>query len=117
MFFPAGGGTLKGYAKLGDIVWSRIFLEGGGLHMDLGRGRAVALSPEEQERRARATNYEWPIMNAVLTGISRDHMTARHKANHIQLVYAHSAAEADRAMAAKAALAQALGMTVSLCGI
>jgi L-fucose isomerase-like protein len=117
MFFPAGGGTLKGYAKPGDIVWSRIFLEGGRLHMDLGRGRAVALSPEEQERRARATNYEWPIMNAVLTGISRDQMMARHKANHIQVVYAHSAAEADRAMAAKAALAQALGMTVSLCGI
>ncbi|QPM92355.1 fucose isomerase [Pseudooceanicola algae] len=117
MFFPAGGGTLKGYARPGEIIWSRIFLQDGRLHMDLGRGRAVSLPPEEQERRARATNYEWPIMNAVLTGVSRDQMMARHKANHIQVVYARSAPEADRALAAKAALAETLGMTVSLCGV
>lgn len=117
MFFPAGGGTLKGYAKPGEIVWSRIFLKDARLHMDLGRGRAVALSSKEQERRSRATNYEWPIMNAVLSGVTRDQMMARHKANHIQVVYAHSAAEADRALEAKAALAQTLGMTVSLCGV
>src|SRR5690606_16153064 len=31
MFFPLGGGTLKGVSKPGEIVWSRIFVEGGAL--------------------------------------------------------------------------------------
>ncbi|QQM30901.1 fucose isomerase [Martelella lutilitoris] len=117
MFFPFGGGTLKGYAKPGEIVWSRIFVKDGALHMDIGRGQAVKLPPEECERRSRATDYPWPIMNAVLTGVSRDQMMARHKANHIQVAYALSAEEADTAMMAKAALAAKMGMTVSLCGV
>lgn len=117
MFFPAGGGTLKGYAREGEIVWSRIFMQDGVLRMDLGRGRAVALPDEEQERRSQATNPEWPIMNAVLTGVTRDAMMARHKANHIQVAYANSAAEADAAILAKAELAHELGMDVFLCGV
>ncbi|MGR3804191.1 fucose isomerase [Marinibacterium profundimaris] len=117
MFFPAGGGTLKGYAKPGEIVWSRVFVEGGRLKMDIGRGQAVALPPEEQERRSRATNPEWPIMNAVLTGVTRDQMMARHKANHVQVVYATGPAEADRALRVRAALAAKLGIEVTCCGI
>ena len=38
-FFPLGGGTLSGVSKPGEFVWSRVFLEGGALHVDLGRGR------------------------------------------------------------------------------
>ena len=117
MFFPAGGGTLKGVARPGEIVWSRIFIEGGALHMDLGRGQAVSLPAAETERRSRATSYEWPIMHGVLTGVSRDQMMARHRANHIQVVYATSAEEADRTLAMRAALARELGITVHYCGI
>jgi hypothetical protein len=117
MFFPAGGGTLKGYAKSGEIIWSRIFVQGGVLHMDIGRGRAVTLPDAEIERRSKMTTPQWPIMSAVLTGITRDQMMARHKANHIQVVYAHTAADADRAMLARATLAHSLGMIVSLCGV
>jgi hypothetical protein len=43
-------------------------------------------------------------------------MMARHKSNHIQVAYAHSADEADRALLAKAAMAAELGLAVSLCG-
>jgi len=43
-------------------------------------------------------------------------MMARHKANHIQVVYAEDAAAADRSLIAKASMAMALGMEVSLCG-
>ncbi len=43
-------------------------------------------------------------------------MMARHKSNHIQVAYANSADEADRAMQAKAATADALGIDVSVCG-
>lgn len=117
MYFPAGGGTLRGVAKPGEIVWSRIFVEGGALHMDLGRGRAVALPEAESRRRAQATSPEWPMMHAVLTGVGRDAMMARHRANHIQVVYADDSTAADRAMLAKAALADALGIKTHLCGV
>jgi hypothetical protein len=43
-------------------------------------------------------------------------MMARHKANHIQVAYANSPREADRAMLAKAAMAEAMGMDVAICG-
>ena len=41
---------------------------------------------------------------------------AKHKANHVQVAYAPDAATADRAATVKAALFNALGMTVHLCG-
>ena len=43
-------------------------------------------------------------------------MMARHKANHIQVAYANSAEEADRALLAKAAMAEALGLEAFVCG-
>ena len=59
------------------------------------RGRAAAgRNPAPLE----ATTPQWPIMHAVTYGVSRDQMMARHKANHIQVAYANSAGEADRAM-------------------
>ena len=107
---------MRGIARAGEIVWSRIFIERGSLKMDLGRARAVELPPEETERRWKATTEQWPIMHAVLYGVTRDQMMARHKANHIQVAYDHSAKEADLALYAKAALAAELGLAVSLCG-
>ena len=116
MYFPNGGGTLKGISKPGEIVWSRIFIENDRLKMDLGRAGVVALPAEETERRWQATTPPWPIMHAVTYGVSRDQMMARHKANHIQVAYANSADEADKAMLAKASMAEAMGMDVSVCG-
>ena len=116
MYFPSGGGTLKGISKPGEIVWSRVYVEGGRLRMDLGRAGVVELPAAETERRWQATTPQWPIMHAVIYGVSRDQMMARHKSNHIQVAYATSAAAADKALFAKAAMAEALGMDVSLCG-
>ena len=109
MYFRLGGGTIKGISKPGEIVWSRIYIEDGELKMDLGRAGVVELPLEETQRRWDATTPQWPIMHAVTYGVSRDQMMARHKANHIQVVYANSAEEADRAMLAKATMADALG--------
>lgn len=116
MYFPNGGSTLRGVAKPGEIVWSRIFVEDDRLKMDLGRAAVVKLPTQETERRWNETTYQWPIMHAVTYGVTRDQMMARHKANHVQVVYAKGAKEADRAMMAKAAMAEALGMDVALCG-
>jgi hypothetical protein len=116
MYFRLGGGTLKGISKPGEIVWSRVFIEDGRLKMDLGRAGVVALPREETERRWQATTPQWPIMHAVTYGVSRDQMMARHKSNHIQVAYASSAADADKALLAKAAMAKALELEVSICG-
>src|SRR5687767_2618904 len=116
MYFRLGGGTLKGVSKPGEIVWSRVFIDDGELCMDLGRAGVVKLPQSETQRRWDATTPQWPIMHAVTYGVSRDQMMARHKANHIQVAYANGAAEADRAMLAKAAFAEALGIEVSICG-
>ena len=116
MYFRLGGGTLRGIAKPGEIIWSRVFVENGKLKMDLGRGKAISLPAEETERRWKETTYQWPIMHAVTYGVSRDQMMARHKSNHIQLAYANSAKEADLALYTKAALAAELGIEVKLCG-
>lgn len=117
MYFPAGGSTIRGISKPGDVVWSRIFVEDDRLKIDLGRATAIELPREETERRWKSTTPQWPIMHAVLHGVNRNQMMARHKANHIQVAYANSAGEADEAMDAKAVAATELGLDVSICGV
>ena len=88
MYFPLGGGTIKGVCKPGEVVWSRVFVDDG---KTAGRHRASPrrsnCREEETERRWQATTPQWPIMHAVLHGVDRDQMMARHKSNHIQVAY------------------------------
>ncbi|GAC1656357.1 MAG: L-fucose/L-arabinose isomerase family protein [Acidobacteriaceae bacterium] len=116
MYFPLGGGTLKGVGRAGEIVWSRVFVERGKLHVDLGLGSVVELSPEETRRRWSQTTSQWPLVSAVFYGISRDAFMARHRANHVNIAYAPGKSEAAHALAVKAATFQALGVQVHLCG-
>jgi hypothetical protein len=120
MYFRLGGSTLAGVSKPGEIVWSRIWVDGSRgtetLCMDIGRAGVVKLPDAETRRRLEATTKEWPIMHAVTYGVSRDQMMARHKANHVQVAYAKDAAGADKAALMKAAVARALGIEVAFCG-
>jgi len=116
MYFRLGGGTLKGISKPGHIVWSRVYVMGGALHCDLGVAEVVELPRAETDRRWRETTPQWPIMHAVLKGITRDQMMARHKANHIQVVYAPGEKAAHRACRIKAAALAELGLQVHFCG-
>lgn len=116
MYFGLGGGTLKGVSKPGEIVWSRVYVESGQLNADLGRAKAIELPREETERRWRITTPQWPIMHAVLYGITRDQMMAKHKSNHIQVAYAPDAPCANRALAVKAAMFREMGVAVNICG-
>jgi L-fucose isomerase-like protein len=116
MYFRLGGGTIKGISKPGEVVWSRIYVEGGKLHADIGRAKSIELPPEETERRWQMTTQQWPIMNAVLYGVSRDQLMAKHKANHIQVAYGPDAEGANRALALKAAALREMGVAVNICG-
>ena len=116
MYFPLGGGTLKGVGKPGEIVWSRVFVEGNALHVDMGLGTVVQLPEEETNRRWKHTTSQWPMVSAILQGISRDSFMARHRANHVNIAYAPDAKSAANALAVKAAMFDALGVRVHLCG-
>jgi hypothetical protein len=116
MYFRLGGGTVKGISKPGWIVWSRVFVADGKLKFDTGLAEVVPLPRAETEERWKLTTPQWPIMHAVLQGISRDQMMARHKANHIQVVYAPDKAGAKKGLLAKAAAMAELGLEVSVCG-
>ncbi len=83
---------------------------------DIGRASVVKLPDSEVNERWASTNEQWPMMNAVLHGVSRDQMMARSKSNHVNVVYAPDSATADKALAAKAAMFAEMGIEVHLCG-
>ena len=116
MYFRLGGGTLKGVSKPGWVVWSRVFVADGALKFDTGLAEVVELPQAETEDRWNLTTSQWPIMHAVLQGVTRDQMMARHKSNHIQVAYAPTKAGARRALYAKAAAMDELGLKVAICG-
>jgi hypothetical protein len=116
VYFRLGGGSLKGVSRAGDVVWSRVYVMDGALHCDIGLASAVSLPAEETERRWQMTTPAWPIMHAVLHGVTRDQMMARHKANHINVVYADSAEKAKKGLEAKATMLHEMGIQVHICG-
>ena len=69
------------------------------------------------QRRWKSTTWQWPIMNARLIGVTRDQLMAKHQSNHIQVVYTRSENGVRPALAAKAAMANAMGIGVNLCGV
>ncbi len=69
----------------------------------------MELPEAEFERRRRATNYEWPLLNAVLDGVSRDDLMAGHQSNHLTIAYVE---EAMLTEVLKAFVAQALTQNI-----
>jgi len=116
MYFPLGGGTLKGVGRAGKIVWSRVFVEGGQLHIDMGLGSVIELPREETARRWKETTLQWPMVSAIFDGVTRDQFMARHRANHVNIAYATDQKTAVEALSVKAAMFHALGVQVHVCG-
>ncbi|HUU29035.1 MAG TPA: fucose isomerase [archaeon] len=115
-YFIENGISTKGVTRAGELVWSRVYIDSGEFCLDIGRGAAVKLPVEESERRWEYTTEEWPLMHALLYGVSRDQLMARHKSNHITVSYAPDAQTANEILFAKASMAGALGLKVYLCG-
>jgi L-fucose isomerase-like protein len=116
MYFPRGGSSVKGTSRPGEIVWSRIYVHENSLHMDIGRGGVVKLTEATMKHIWDSTTPQWPVMPAVLYGVTRDQLMAKHKANHMQFAYAKSAASAHELLVRKAAFAAALGIQINVCG-
>lgn len=85
-YFPVPGGTFAGESLAGGITWSRAYLHGGELWMDIGRGSVVNLPPEKRDSWWKSTTREWPLMVADL-GIGRDTLMAHYWSNHVAVAY------------------------------
>lgn len=85
-YFPVPGGTFTGLSKPGRITWSRAYILGGELWMDIGRGEVVDLPEETRDRLWNGTTRQWPLMAADL-GISRDTLMAHYMSNHVAVAY------------------------------
>ena len=115
-YFIENGICTRGLARAGEIIWSRVYIDRGEFCLDLGRGAALKLPPEESRKRWEATTSQWPLMHALLYGVSRDQLMAKHKSNHITVSYAPDAQTSNEIALAKASMARALGFKVYLCG-
>jgi hypothetical protein len=109
MYFPKGGATITGQGKAGRFIWARAHYEGTEVVLHIGTGHAAELPEAEFERRRRATSWEWPLMNAVLDGVTRDQLMAGHQSNHITVAYVPEA-EIDNVV--RAFVAQAITQNI-----
>ncbi|GAL28181.1 C-compound and carbohydrate metabolism [Vibrio variabilis] len=87
MYFPLGGSSIAGQCKAGKFVWARAHYEGEQVIMHVGTGSAFELPQPEFMRRLEATTREWPLMNCVLDGVSKNDLMAGHQSNHITVAY------------------------------
>lgn len=87
MYFPKGGATIAGQCKAGNFIWSRAHYQNGDIYLHVGTGHAVELPEAEFQRRLQATTPQWPLMNCVLDGVSRNDLMAGHQSNHITVAY------------------------------
>ncbi|TCV95487.1 signal transduction protein [Biostraticola tofi] len=115
MFFPYGGSTIAGQGKAGRFIWARAHYEGSGVVMHIGTGTGVELPEQEFERRRQATNYQWPLLNAVLDGVGRDSLMAGHQSNHLTIAYV-DAGHLTEVLRAFVAQALTLGIRVRIAG-
>ena len=116
MYFRLGGGTVKAFPSPGTSSGAVCSSWTASCTATWAWPRSSSCRRRRPQRRWRETTPQWPIMHAVLDGVTRDQMMARHKANHIQVVYAPSAKQAHRACRIKAAMLAELGLEVHLCG-
>ena len=116
MYFKLGGSTCSGITEPGPGIWSRVFLEGGELHVDIGRCTVVNLPESEAQRRLDDTTNVWPLAPTHFYGVSRDQAMARHRGNHVQLSLTTSEEMGDKLALAKAAMFHSAGVRVHFCG-
>jgi len=107
-YFPVPGGTFTGLSLPGKVTWSRAYLRGGDLWMDIGHGQVVELPEAKREQWWKGTTREWPLMATDL-GISRDTLMAHYFSNHVAVAYGDIFGE-------MVALSQELGFKVRILG-
>jgi hypothetical protein len=75
------------------------------------------LPEQETARRWKEVTPQWPIMHVLLHSVSQNQFMAHHPSNHVNVAYAPTCEDADRALAVKATMFHEMGLHVSLCGV
>jgi L-fucose isomerase-like protein len=107
-YFPIPGGTFAGESLPGAVTWSRAYVRGDELWMDVGKGQVVGLPASVRDAWWGSTNRQWPLMVADL-GVSRDTLMAHYLSNHVAVAYGDVFEE-------MVALSQELGFRVRVWG-
>ena len=105
-YFPVPGGTFAGESLPGNITWSRCYINGGELWMDIGMGKVVKLPAKKRDAWWEGTTRQWPFMAADL-GVSQETIMAHYMSNHAAVAYGDIFQE-------MIALSRALGINVRI---
>lgn len=85
-YFPAGGASVRHIAAPGKVTLARLARRNGQYWMAILPGEFIELSDEDAERKAAATQREWPHAFARI-GVGPDQLLAEYDSNHIHGVY------------------------------
>ena len=86
LYFPAGGASVMHVAAPGPVTLARLARRNGRYWMAIVPGEFVEFSPEETDRKVRATTAEWPHAFARFR-VAPEVFLAEYDSNHIHGVY------------------------------
>lgn len=85
-YFPAGGASVRHIAAPGKVTLARLARRNGQYWLAILPGEFIDLPREEAERRAAATQVEWPHAFARLE-VAPEELLSEYDSNHIHAVY------------------------------
>lgn len=85
-YFPAGGASVRHIAAPGKVTLARLARKNGQYWLAIIPGEFIELPREETERKAAATQIEWPHAFAQLK-VSPDELLSEYDSNHIHGVH------------------------------
>ncbi|HIP99922.1 TPA: fucose isomerase [Candidatus Bipolaricaulota bacterium] len=85
-YFPAGGASVRHLAAPGEVTLARLARRNGEYWLAILPGEFLELPPEEAERKAEATQVEWPHAFTRLR-VGPEELLAEYDSNHIHAVY------------------------------
>ncbi|HAF71017.1 MAG: L-fucose isomerase 2 [Acetothermia bacterium 64_32] len=85
-YFPAGGASVRHIAAPGRVTLARLARRNGRYWLAILPGEFLELPEEEAERKAEATQVEWPHAFTRL-GVGPEELLSEYDSNHIHAVY------------------------------
>jgi len=85
-YFPAGGASVRHIAAPGKVTLARLARRNGQYWLAILPGEFIELSPDEAERKAAATQVEWPHAFTRLE-VRPEEFLSEYDSNHIHAVY------------------------------
>lgn len=85
-YFPAGGASVRHISKPGEVTIARLARRSGKYWLAIIPAKFLEFSKEKAEKKAAATQVEWPHAFARLS-VSPDEFLAKYDSNHCHVIY------------------------------